>query len=227
MVKNTRAYDEALKLLANTAQYGKLLEQPTADSILEHILPTFEREDFQDLQYNEEFMKVDPPESLFEIVKRIESGYTFETFPSDVLDEDITDLSDVECLEEDHEFLEQEVIFYAKAMDILAAEDPSLRNSLSAARDMGYNIEDLDSEKLASLLMSEQQCEAFSEFLSELRSYIDTQGTPQEESDLLTEEREELYSEFLEELESVLEELESVLEEEGEGDADDGTEATR
>lgn len=44
------------------------------------------------------------------------------------------------------------IIYYSKAMEFLQENDPSLRESLSIACEFGFQIDDLNSETLATLL---------------------------------------------------------------------------
>ena len=44
-----------------------------------------------------------------------------------------------------------ERIFYSNAMDYLRENDPTLKESLELADDFGFDIKDLDSERLASI----------------------------------------------------------------------------
>lgn len=48
-----------------------------------------------------------------------------------------------------------EIIYYNNAIEFLSENDPSLRDSLELAADMGYSVGDLNSETLASLLASD------------------------------------------------------------------------
>jgi len=51
---------------------------------------------------------------------------------------------------------EQEIIYYNNAVKYLSENDPSLRESLSLAYEQGYNIENLHSELLATLLYQQE-----------------------------------------------------------------------
>lgn len=67
------------------------------------------------------------------------------------------DIYDVETLKnalEEH-INETEIIYYETAMEFLAENDASLINSLELASDMGYSIENLSSETLATLLLQD------------------------------------------------------------------------
>lgn len=59
-----------------------------------------------------------------------------------------------------HEYLlerisEQEIIYYSNAIEYLKENDPSLRDSLALAAEYSFKLEELDSEKLATILMQE------------------------------------------------------------------------
>lgn len=58
---------------------------------------------------------------------------------------------------------EIEVIYYATAIQYLSENDPSLRDSLELASEFGFEIDNLNSETLATLLMQSQAREALYE----------------------------------------------------------------
>lgn len=55
---------------------------------------------------------------------------------------------------DDNNGFDIEIIYYSEAIDFLAKNDPSLKESLELADDLGYDVNNLDSEILASLLAS-------------------------------------------------------------------------
>lgn len=63
------------------------------------------------------------------------------------------------------DFTNEEVIYYHSAIEYLKENDPSLKNSLAIAAEMGYSVENLNSEVLASLLKTQNNQEEFQEFL--------------------------------------------------------------
>ena len=75
-----------------------------------------------------------------------------------------------------------DVIYYSNAMDYLREYDSSLQRSLGLAADMGFELTNLNSEVLASLLKSEDARDEFTEFRDEIESFF---------SDLTEEEEEE------------------------------------
>ena len=70
-----------------------------------------------------------------------EEGMTFNEFEDSVLDR----------------IAEIEVIYYSNAIAYLKEEDPSLKNSLQIAKNMGYDLGSLNSELLATLLKQENE----------------------------------------------------------------------
>lgn len=62
---------------------------------------------------------------------------------------------------EDNDGFYVEIIYYGAAMDYLKVHDPSLRESLELAHDMGITTDNLSSETLASLLASKECREDF------------------------------------------------------------------
>mgnify|MGYP003134940033 CR=1 FL=1 len=82
------------------------------------------------------------------------------------------DADDLECYIQDECLLDVEVIYYAKAMDILSEYDSSLSESLSIASEYGYTLDNLNSETLASLLMSERNREHYQDMSSEIEEFF-------------------------------------------------------
>jgi len=77
-----------------------------------------------------------------------------------------------EMIEENGGF-EKEVIYYSNAIKFLAENDPSLLDSLEIANDLGYKVEDLNSEVLASLLASQKTRDAFYELNDEINRFFE------------------------------------------------------
>lgn len=67
---------------------------------------------------------------------------------------------------QENNLLEQEIIYYANAIEFLKIHDQSLQQSLEIAKEYGYTIENINSELLASLLATEHAQEEFSDFLA-------------------------------------------------------------
>lgn len=67
-----------------------------------------------------------------------------------------------------------EIIYYGSAMDYLKENDPSLKESLGLAHEMGFSLDSLNSEILASLLASENARTEFYELDSEINDFFQT-----------------------------------------------------
>ena len=81
-----------------------------------------------------------------------------------------------------------EIIYYSKAIKFLQDNDPSLKESLEIASEFGFEIENLNSEVLASLLASRQAEEEFYDLQSEIDDFfqdlcdeLDEEGETDEE----------------------------------------------
>ena len=73
------------------------------------------------------------------------------------------------CYEDFEEYLENsnvfdvDIIYYSTAMEYLAENDASLKESLELANELGYSLDNLSSEVLASLHASNKLREDFAE----------------------------------------------------------------
>jgi len=97
------------------------------------------------------------------------SGNEFETV------EDIREILD------DNQAFEVEIIYYATAIEYLKENDNSLHVSLGLAADMDYDLRNLSSEVLASLLASENCRNDWSNLENELEYFIDNLEDDSEE----------------------------------------------
>jgi hypothetical protein len=88
-------------------------------------------------------------------------GLDIETIPYEYYD-DLQDAKDFESYFEELEYSthQTECIYYSNAMKYLTEHDTSLNESLEIASEMGYEVEDLNSELLATLLMQRKESEA-------------------------------------------------------------------
>ncbi len=66
-----------------------------------------------------------------------------------------------------------EVIYYSKAMDYLSENDPSLNESLGLAYEMGFTVDSLNSEILASLLLTENVKNDFYNLENEINDFFE------------------------------------------------------
>ena len=77
-----------------------------------------------------------------------------------------------EMIDENNGF-DIEIIYYNRAMEFLLNNDSSLRESLEIASELGYNVSDLNSEILASLLVSKLVREEFCELEGEITAFFE------------------------------------------------------
>jgi intracellular sulfur oxidation DsrE/DsrF family protein len=74
-----------------------------------------------------------------------------------------------------------EIIYYSNAIDFLAKNDPSLTESLEIAAGYGYEVKNLNSEILASLLASELVREEFYKLKSKINDFFEELEEEEEE----------------------------------------------
>lgn len=85
---------------------------------------------------------------------------------------DIDDFDALTDFIEDQGGFNQEVIYYSNAIKYLSENDASLRESLGLAHDMGYSADNLTSEILASILMSENVREDYYQLQNEIEEIL-------------------------------------------------------
>ena len=74
---------------------------------------------------------------------------------------------------EDNNGFDIDVIYYSNAIDYLSKNDPSLKKSLNIAAELCYEMQNLNSEILASLLASKLVREEFYELESEINDFFE------------------------------------------------------
>lgn len=89
---------------------------------------------------------------------------------------------------EDSNGFDIEIIYYARAIQYLADNDCSLRDSLEIASEYGYGCRDLSSEILASLLASQNSREEFSELQNKIEDFFEEIKNELEELELEEDE---------------------------------------
>lgn len=116
---------------------------------------------------------------------------------------DISNLIDINNIDLDDSFqsiysmieynqgFDSEIIYYSNAIEYLKENDPSLRDSLEIASEFGYEISNLNSEILASLLSSQNIREDFykledeiTEFFDEVREEIENLEESEEDEEI-------------------------------------------
>jgi len=60
---------------------------------------------------------------------------------------------------------EQEIIYYSNAIEFLSENDDSLLNSIELAENMGYELKNINSELLASLLLQNMLLTEFNKYI--------------------------------------------------------------
>ena len=85
-----------------------------------------------------------------------------------VKNDTISNFDDLHFVLLEDSFLDVEIIYYSKAIKYLTENDQSLRISLELADDLGFELKDLNSELLASLLASHNLQESFFDLESEI-----------------------------------------------------------
>ena len=65
-----------------------------------------------------------------------------------------------------------DVIYYSNAIKYLQENDPSLNESLEIASELGYEVNNLNSEILASLLKSQNARDEFLDFRDEINEFF-------------------------------------------------------
>lgn len=78
----------------------------------------------------------------------------------------------VEMINDNNGF-DNEIIYYSNAMDYLMKNDPSLQESLNLAHELGYTADSLDSEILASLLITENIRNEFFQLEDEINEFFE------------------------------------------------------
>lgn len=76
-----------------------------------------------------------------------------------------------------------DVIYYSNAINYLRENDPSLRESLELASDMGFSLDNINSELLASLLASEDARNNFYYLEDEINDFFENLEEEEEEEE--------------------------------------------
>ena len=108
-----------------------------------------------------------------------------------ITNEDFSDFDELKDLLEDNNSFDVEIIYYSNAMEYLRNNDPSLKNSLELADELGYKPGNLNSETLASLLASNNARDSFNELESEISELIEQIQAIEEEEEEKEEDSDE------------------------------------
>jgi hypothetical protein len=97
--------------------------------------------------------------------------------------EEVNDFDDVYDAIDDANGFDVEIIYYGSAMEYLTKNDTSLRESLEIASDMGFQVSNLSSEVLASLLASRECRDDFSSYKDEIDDFFNDLEDDEEEDE--------------------------------------------
>lgn len=113
--------------------------------------------------------------ALKELLAELNKTYCTEIDLAYYVTEDIKSFDDLREEIDNQGGFDIEIIYYSRAIEYLQENDPSLRESLGLASEMGYSLDDLSSEVLASLLASQKVREEFEELESEINEFFENQ----------------------------------------------------
>ena len=126
-------------------------------------------------------MKTTQIEAIKNIIAIEEKNYNFNDLIINYVDmealkecessEDIREL--LEKANEEYELTNEEIIYFASAMDYLRENDPSLRESMEIADEFWYETKNLNSELLASLLASRNNEKDYQDFITNVIEELD------------------------------------------------------
>jgi hypothetical protein len=98
----------------------------------------------------------------------------------DYIDIDAIELSNLDAFDSIYEMIADnngfdiDIIYYSNAMEYLSTHDNSLKESLNLAYELGYTIENINSELLASILATDKVREDFCEFKKEIDEFFNS-----------------------------------------------------
>lgn len=126
-------------------------------------------------------MKTTTLNTIKDLIKEYEKDYNFNDYIINYIDENnlkecknsIDVINLIDNANEDFEITDTEIIYFVNAIEYLKENNPSLQYSLELASDMWFEAKDLDSEKLASILASENNKDDFEKFKSKLKNALD------------------------------------------------------
>lgn len=94
----------------------------------------------------------------------------FNAFISD--DDEINNFDDLYAILDDNNALCVDIIYYSEAIKFLAKNDNSLKESINLASELGYDIKNVNSEMLASLLATELLRNELNSYESYINDFI-------------------------------------------------------
>ena len=117
--------------------------------------------------------KTEKIEAFFaELDQQIElNDYIFNYLDIESIDKNDAFSSIYDMIDENRGF-DIEVIYYSNSIKYLQENDPSLNDSLEIAAELGYEVKNLNSEILASLLKSQNVRDEFLDFRDEINDFF-------------------------------------------------------
>jgi intracellular sulfur oxidation DsrE/DsrF family protein len=106
------------------------------------------------------------------VITLLESNIENVDFAAFLFDAEFTTFEEIRDILEDNAAFNIDVIYYSEAVKFLMRHDNSLRQSLDIASDLGYEIKDINSELLASLLASEIARNDFYELKNKINNVL-------------------------------------------------------
>lgn len=97
--------------------------------------------------------------------------------------DEVESVDDIRDQLEDGGAFDVEIIYYARAIEYLWENDPSLQESLELASEMGYECSSLNSEALASLLASQKIRDEWYKLESEIEDFIEELNEEEDEEE--------------------------------------------
>ena len=125
-------------------------------------------------------------EKMKEFYKTLKSEIDLPYFA----DKDHENFEDLRDAIENGNGFDIEIIYYSNAIEYLKENDNSLRESLAIADECGFEVKNLSSETLASLLASRNARDEFDELESEITEFFE-QLNEERDAEEETEEEEE------------------------------------
>ncbi len=110
---------------------------------------------------------------ILEIIEREEKKFDFNDYIKNYIDEEelmdavenLTLRDYFEKINEDREITDGEIIYYTRAIEYIKENDPSMMECFEIASDYWYDVKNLNSELLASLLKTRNNEEDYSRFI--------------------------------------------------------------
>ncbi len=115
---------------------------------------------------------------IFKETKYIDNWFDYEYYIEDAInDKDISVFDDGI----DNLLCDYLIIYNHKAMDFLMEEDPSLKEAFDYAKELGYTLDNLDSEKLANLVLEARIKDEWHEIRDDIENILEDDTDDEDE----------------------------------------------